>query len=50
MKKRIFPQEEIDKVIYNYIIDNDINFERLLYYSKYYNKSVLFKLQEVCCL
>lgn len=42
--------ENPNKVIYNYIIDNDINFERLLYYSKYYNKSVLFKLQEVCCL
>lgn len=42
--------ENPNKVIYNYIIDNDINFEGLLYYSKYYNKSVLFKLQEVCCL
>jgi len=39
-----------NKVIYNYIIDNNINFENLLYYSKYYNKNVLFKLQEVCCL
>ena len=42
--------ENPNKVIYNYIIDNNINFENLLYYSKYYNKSVLFKLQEVCCL
>ena len=42
--------ENPNKVIHNYIIDNDINFEGLLYYSKYYNKSVLFKLQEVCCL
>ena len=42
--------ENPNKVIYNYIIDNDINFEGLLHYSKYYNKSVLFKLQEVCCL
>ena len=42
--------ENPNKVIYNYIIDNNINFENLLYYSKYYNKNVLFKLQEVCCL
>ena len=42
--------ENPNKVIYNYIIDNNINFENLLYYSKYYNKTVLFKLQEVCCL
>lgn len=42
--------ENPNKVIYNYIIDNSINFENLLYYSKYYNKIVLFKLQEVCCL
>ena len=40
--------ENPNKVIYNYIIDNNINFENLLYYSKYYNKNVLFKLQEVC--
>ena len=40
--------ENPNKVIYNYIIDNNINFENLLYYSKYYNKTVLFKLQEVC--
>lgn len=42
--------ENPNKVIHNYIIDNNINFENLLYYSKYYNKTVLFKLQEVCCL
>ena len=42
--------ENPNKVIYNYIIDNNINFENLLYYSRYYNKNVLFKLQEVCCL
>jgi len=42
--------ENPNKVIHNYIIDNNINFEKLLYYSKYYNKTVLFKLQEVCCL
>ena len=42
--------ENPNKVIYNYIVDNNINFENLLYYSKYYNKNVLFKLQEVCCL
>ena len=42
--------ENPNKVIYNYIIDNNINFEKLLYYSKYYNETVLFKLQEVCCL
>ena len=42
--------ENPNKVIYNYIIDNNINFEGLLYYSKYYNKNVLFKLQEVCFL
>lgn len=36
------------KVIYDYINDNNIKFEGLLYYSKYYNKNVLFKLQEVC--
>ena len=42
--------ENPNKVIYTDIIDNDISFEGLLYYSKYYNKSVLFKLQEVCCL
>lgn len=42
--------ENPNKVIYNYIIDNNINFENLLHYSKYYNKSVLFKLQEICCL
>ena len=37
-----------NKVIYDYIIENNIRFESLLFYSKYYNKSVLFKLQEVC--
>ena len=37
-----------NKVIYDYIIDNNIKFEGLLYYSKYYSKNVLFKLQEVC--
>lgn len=26
-----------NKLIYNYIIDDNINFENLLYYSKYYN-------------
>ena len=37
-----------NKLIYDYIIDNNIKFEGLLYYSKYYSKNVLFKLQEVC--
>ena len=37
-----------NKLIYDYIINNNITFEGLLYYSKYYSKNVLFKLQEVC--
>ena len=40
--------ENPNKIIYDYINDNNIKFEGLLYYSKYYNKNVLFKLQEVC--
>jgi len=42
--------ENPNKVIYDYIVNNDISFEGLLYYSKFYNKNVLFKLQEVCLL
>ena len=39
--------ENPNKVIYNYIIDNDINFEGLLYYSKYYNKYINWYI--TCC-
>lgn len=38
-----------NEIIYDYIMSNNISFEKLLYYSKYYNKNVLFKIQEVCC-
>ena len=40
--------ENPNELIYKYIINNDIKFEGLLFYSKYYSKVVLFKLQEVC--
>ncbi len=40
--------ENPNKVIYDYIVKNNISFEDLLYYSKFYNKNVLFRLQEVC--